>query len=219
MEQLIDIPYSKLKENKRGYEIMLLRDLHDNTFPELAKKYGVSVGVISNNYYKMKSRQIHLYTNHLSIVSGQADTVDFGKLYSKLYECYQDYKYITAYLEREYTEALLEYRAGEPGLPDVFLDTLPPFKENWSRHIINRVVEMREEKKLTYTQIGQRLKMTVKSAESIYQHYYHDKFMKLSDKIMARTGGKDIRRKYYNITSNSKKRYDLLCQDYPAYQK
>ena len=35
---LKNIPYSVLKQNGRAYEMMLLRDQHDNTFADIAKE-------------------------------------------------------------------------------------------------------------------------------------------------------------------------------------
>lgn len=33
-----DIPYSVLKEDKQGFEILMLRDQNNNTFTDIAKK-------------------------------------------------------------------------------------------------------------------------------------------------------------------------------------
>lgn len=214
MSRLTDVPYSNLKANRQDYEIMLLRDLYNNTFADIAKAFAVSVSTASNSYYRIKWKQLRCYINHLAIVNGHESTAMFKKLLRQVYDCYQDCKYVSAYFETKYQEILAEYRDGEPGLREQFLAALPPFKEKWSSHMISRVVELREDKKLAYPQIAQKLKMTSKSAEWIYQHYYHQKFMALSDKIMVDTGETDIRRKYFKQTSDSKKRYALLRRDY-----
>lgn len=217
MGKRIDIPYSKLKENKRAYEIMLLRDLYDNTFTAIAEEYGVSVATITSNYYRVKVRQLRFYINHLAIVDGHESTAKFRELLYKAHDCYQDYRYVTAYFEKEYKKVLSEYRAGEPGLPESFLAALPPFKEKWSQYIVNRVVKMREEEKFSFVAIGIKLKMTTKSAEHIYRYYYHKKFLALSERIMVKNRETDLRRKYFDITRNNKKRYEMLCQDYPEF--
>lgn len=219
MGELSDIPYSKLKANKRAYEIMRLRDLCDNTFTAIAQEYGVSIATITSNYYRVKIRQLRFYINHLAIVNGHESTAEFRKLFYKVNDCYQDYKYVTAYFEKEYKNLLTEYRAGEPGLPESFLAQLPPFKEKWSKYIVSRVVKMREEEHRTFVAIGVKLKMTTQSAEHIYGHYYHEKLLALSKRITAKNNLKDVHRKYFDLTRGSKKRYEMLCEDYPEFTK
>lgn len=219
MGKLTDIVYKCLKENERAYEILLLRDLHDNTFTALAEEYGVCVATVMSTYYQIKIRQIRLYINHLAIVHGHETTTSFMELFHKANDCYRDYKYVTGYFEKEYPDILTEYRAGEPGLPKPFLASMPPYREAWSKYTIRRVVKLREDEKLTYIEIGRKLKMTASSTEHIYQHYYHKKFLDLSNKIIAATGKTNLRRDYYRITRNSKKRLKLLLADYPEFPK
>lgn len=218
MGKLIDIPYSKLKENKRAYEIMLLRDLYDNTFTAIAQEYGVSVATITSNYYRVKIRQLRFYINNLAIVNGHESAAEFRELLHKVYDCYQDYRYVTAYFEKEYKDVLSKYRAGEPGLPDSFLATLPPFKEKWSKYIVSRVVKMREEK-LSFLAIGIKLKMTQEKARDIYEWFYHKQWLAARDKVRETYfDGKDDLdnlRDYYKKYRTAKKRLAAIMSDYP----
>lgn len=67
---LSDIPYKNIMNTGRKYDVWVLRDVYGNTFPDIAKEYGVSVGTIVDNYYKILRLKARYYVNHLSIVHG-----------------------------------------------------------------------------------------------------------------------------------------------------
>lgn len=58
MSVLKDIAYSKLQQNERAYEVMLLRDQYDNTFTDIAKKYEISVTRALDIYRRLKIEQV-----------------------------------------------------------------------------------------------------------------------------------------------------------------
>ena len=49
-----DMPYSELNQDKRAYEIMLLRDQHGNTFTDIAKEFEISPQRAIQIYNKLK---------------------------------------------------------------------------------------------------------------------------------------------------------------------
>lgn len=57
---LKDIPYSELKEDRRAYDIMILRDQYNNTFADIAKEYGISLVRARELYSRIKVKQIRL---------------------------------------------------------------------------------------------------------------------------------------------------------------
>ena len=73
-----DIPYSELKEDRRAYDIMLLRDQYNNTFTDIAKEYGISLVRARELYSRIKIKQIRLYIRHISIALGYDNTVEKG---------------------------------------------------------------------------------------------------------------------------------------------
>lgn len=103
---LKDIPYDTLKQNSRDYEILTLHDHCNKPFSEIALKFELSRLRAVQIYRKMKLRQIYLYTNHLSVVSGHADATQFQKLSTSVLDCYRDYAHVAAYLEKEYNNLL-----------------------------------------------------------------------------------------------------------------
>lgn len=212
MKQLTDIPYSTLKENKCAYEIMLLRDQYDNFYVDIAKEFEISTNRVIQLYHKTKIKQLRLYARHLAIVNGHEDTSAFK--YMPLYDCYGDLKYVSAYLEKEYTEILKEYRAGEPGHSAEFLaELLPPILEV-SDDMTRQVVDLRENEKKTFIEIGRVMKMTKEQARNTYQRFYHKKWLAACDTVKE-TYNKDNFRNYYNEYRMAKKRLESLMQDYP----
>lgn len=198
MGKLIDIPYSKLKENERDYEIMLLHDQHDNSYTDIAKEFKISISRVAQLYYKTKLKQLRLYARHLAIVHGHNDTSAFQRM--PLYDCYRDYKYISAYWEKEYAEILKEYRAGEPGHSAEFLAELPPSIKEVSDDMIQRVRNLREDENKTFIEIGREMKMTKEKVRDIYY------------------GGNDDwdnLKNYYNEYRTAKKRFEGITKDYP----
>lgn len=218
MNQLIDIPYSKLKENKRAYEILLLRDLHDNAYTDIAKELNVSAALVISNYYTVKIRQMRYYINHLAIINGHQNIDDFRKVYHHAHDCYQDPRYVTAYFEKEYGEILSEYRAGEPAIAEQFIQNLPPFKIKWSKNTISRVIEMREVERKSFAEIGKEIKATKSKAEHLYEWYYHQKWLTVCDKVRETYYGgqrSDDFKDHYKEYKTAKKRLENVIKDYP----
>lgn len=219
---LEDVKYECLKENPVKYEIMLLRDLYDNSYADIAKEYELSTQRVMQNYYQVKLRQARLYIQHLSIVHGYDNTTSFRELFNQAEDCYKDWQYAVAYLEKKYKTILDEYRAGEPGMPIDFLSKVPPLKKKWSNKMISEVIRLREVEKESYIEIGRKFNITKFKAESIYDYYYHRKFYAIIDDLKKKLGekkGNQICDYYHRERSwcKPKRRYDRICNDYPEY--
>ena len=217
MCKLTDIPYSALKENRRAYEIMLLRDRYDNTYADIAKEFEISPRRIIQLYHDTKIKQLRLYARHLATVHGHDDTSAFK--YMPIYDCYRDFKYVSAYLEKEYTEILKEYRAGESGHSARFLAELPPLIEKVSDEMMEQVKTLREDEKKTFIEIGHEMKMTKEKAIDTYDWFYHKKWLAARDKIKNTyfdgSDDHDNLRDYYNQYRTAKKRLESIMKDYP----
>lgn len=214
---LSDIPYKKIVDFGRKYDVWVLRDVYGNTFADIAREYGVSVACILNDYQKILSLKSRYYINHLSIVYGYQDTENFKKIWIDAINCYYGKKYVVAYFEKEYADVLSEYRQGEPGMPEQFLRDLPPFRNEFSKQTVSSIIRLRETNGMTYAAIGKRLHMTKEKAENLYNHHYHILFHQLSEKLMKITGDIGLHRRYQDIfqVGSGKKRYDRLVNDYP----
>lgn len=214
---LSDIPYKNIMENNRMYDVWMRRDVYDNTFAEIAKEYGVSVNTVIDNYNKILRLKIRLYVNHLSIVYGCENTAYFRKIWGNAYECYAGEKYVVAYFEKEYADILSAYRNGEPGMPDRILRDLPPLQNEFSRHTVSSVIQLRETNGMTYAAIGTRLSLTKEKAEYLYNRYYHVLYNELLEKIIEITGDKNLCDRYRKAipVGYGKKMYDCLIKDYP----
>ncbi len=219
VNMLNKIPYNTLKLKPRDYEILLLRDLYDKTYTDIAKEFEISPRRVTQVYYRMKRKQIRLYINHLSIVNGHENVRQFMELYRTVYECYRDDTYAVAYLEKKYKASLAEYRAGEPGMPQQFIKSMPPFKPDFGEKLIKRVIEMREVEKKSYVEIGKELRITRSKAHDEYEMFYHKKVMAYIDTLQAQTNSlseKDFFLDHYfrsNVTS--KNRYELILWEHP----
>ena len=214
---LNDIPYKDIVNKGRKYNVWLLRDVHNNTFGDIAKEYGISVAAIVSDYHKILFWKLRYYVNHLSVMYGYKDTTHFGKIQNNARNCYCGEKYIVAYFEKEYADILNEYRGGEPGMPEQILRDLPPLRNRFSKQTISSVIRLRETNGMTYAAIGKRLHMTKEKAQDLYNRYYYNLYYLLSEKLIEITGNKDVRRKYQNAfyVGNGKKKYDCLLNDYP----
>lgn len=214
---LSDIPYEKIKDNGRKYDVWVLRDVYGNTFSDIAREYGISVACVISNYDKIIALKIKYYVNHLSIVHGFENTVHFRKMWHTAYDCYRGLKYVAAYFEKEYADILREYRSGEPGMSKLVLRDLPPLRKEFSKRTISSIIRLRETDGMTYAAIGKRLRMTKETAEGLYNHHYHTLYYQLSEKLMEITGDDDLRRKYRDAfqVGSGKKKYDSLVSDYP----
>lgn len=218
---LNEIPYKKIMEHGRRYEVWVLRDIYENTFADIAGEYGVSVACIMSDYEKILLLKMQCYVNHLSLVYGYEDTAHFRSIWSSANDCYCSRKYIVAYFEKEYAAILSAYRNGEPGMPERFLQDLPPLRTKFSKQTVSSVIRLRETDGMTYAAIGKRLRMTKEKAEHLYNSYYHNLYYTLTEKLIETTGDKNLRDKYRKNfqVGNGKKKYDCLINDYPELRK
>ncbi|MCI8842902.1 MAG: hypothetical protein HFF08_02170 [Oscillospiraceae bacterium] len=214
---LSDIPYKNLLDKGRKYDVWMLRDVYNNTFADIAREYRVSVSTIVSDYEKILFLKTKYYINHLSIVQGYENTAHFRKIWWSAFDCYCGIKYVVTYFEKEYADILKEYRNGEPGMPDEMIQALPPLRSKFNKRVISNIIYLRETEGLTYAAIGKRLRVTKEKANNLYNHYYHDLYFQLSERIMNITGDMDLRDKYQKAfhVGNGKKQYDCLVEDYP----
>lgn len=214
---LSDIPYQLIKDSGRKYDVWVLRDVYNNTFVDIAREYSISVATVVCDYDKIISLKIKYYTIHLSIIHGFEDTVHFRKMCLAAYDCYCDLKYVVAYFEKEYAEILSEYRNGEPGMSELILRDLPPFRNEFSKRTISSIIRLREANGMTYAAIGKRLHMTKEKAKDLYNHHYHVLYDKLSKKLRDIAGDIDLRSKYWEAfqVGSGKKKYDCFVKEYP----
>lgn len=214
---LKDIPYSVLKEDGRAYEIMLLRDQYDNTFTDIATEFELSVARVTQIYYRLKIKQIRLYINHVSVALEHDNTAQIREVFNGAKECYQDYSYACAYLEKKYKDILTEYRDGEPGMPAQFIKGMPPFKPKLSKKVIARVVEMREVEKASFIAIGKELRITQAKAKCTYEIFYHEQVLELvkalQDKVESDKEKRAIWEYCFRGYRSAKKRYDMLTKE------
>lgn len=213
---LKDIPYSTLKQNKREYEILLLRDLYGNTYTAIAKELEISTARVIELYHRIKRKQTSLYINRIALILGHSNTLEVRKIYNAAYEFYCDCSYAVAYLERKYKDILTEYRGGEPGMPMEFLKKLPPFKARLTKKQIARVIEMRETEKATFVVIAKEMHLTPEKAKRIYDFFYHQKVLKLVETLQARAESQEeeyaIWKQYFRGHKSPKKCYDMLIE-------
>lgn len=214
---LNDIPYEKIIDSGRKYEVWVLRDIYDNTFTDIAREYGVSLVCVISDYNKILSLKLNYYMNHLSIVHGYKNTVYFRNICSNADDCYRDRKCVVAYFEKEYATILNKYRNGAPGMPERVLRELPPLRNEFTERTISSIIRLRETDRMTYAAIGKRLRMTKSKAEDLYNRHYHVLYYQLSEKLMEITGDMDLRYKYRKAfrVGSGKKKYDSLVSDYP----
>lgn len=213
---LKNIPYRTLKRDQRGYEIMLLRDQQGSTFADIAKECSISVASATQIYYKIKIKQIRLYMNHIAFLFKCEDDSQINEIYNNAYACYQDWGYACAYLEKKYNDILTDYRDGEPGMPAQFLKNMPPYKAKLSEAAVTLVVELRETKKMSFTAIGEELRITQAKARHTYEWFYHEKVMELvralQDQAESAEEKAAIGDYYFRTYKTAKKRYDMLTK-------
>lgn len=211
---LKDIPYFVLKENMRRYRVMLLCDIDGQTFTGIAKRLGLTASQVSLMYNKTKVKQRNLYINHLSIALGYNDRIQVEKIYAQAYECYQSRTYACAYLEKEYRDILTEYRAGEPGMPEKFVENMPPLRGELTEVEVMRIVQMREEQRFSYIDIGIEFNITKEKAKHTYDRYYHTKSLELISVLEKAANSNiekmEIRNYFFGNSFSAKKRYEML---------
>ncbi len=215
---LREIPYHTLKNhNPQSYEILLLRDYQGYTFGSIAKEKEQSAVWVREVYRRTKVSQIKLYINHLALVNGHENVKEFKSLYNDIFEWYQDSQHAVAYLEMQYNDTLTEYRSGEPGTSEQFINSLPPFQEKLYIIHIKLVLILRDKRKESFVKIGNKLHMTSFKAKSIYEQYYGTKVRELVRWIEADQQIKSgaIWDCYFRNNLSNKKRYELILQNYP----
>ncbi len=209
-----DIPYSVLKEDERTFRIMTLRDQYGNTFQSIGKEYGISVARVVQIYHRTKIRQARLYINHISIVLGYEDTSKIRKVYEQAYNWYQEREYACAYLEKQYKDILDEYRCGEPGMPQWFMKSMPPLRPELGKKAIARLIEMRENKKMSFAAIAKELRITPSKARHTYESFYHQKVVEIIKDLQEKEGNcrekTDIWERYFKGTVSAKRLYEEL---------
>lgn len=211
-----DIPYRTLKQDKRAYEIMLLRDQYENTFADIAKEFEMSVAWVVQIYNKLKVQQSRLYINHIAEVLGHENTSQVREVFDAAYKCYKDFSYACAFLEKKYTDILTTYRDGEPGMPPSFIKSMPPFKPKLSKKTIARVIEMREVQKKSFIAIAKELRMTQAKARHTYEAFYHKKVLELIIDLQEKAETDEEKRAIweycYRGYKSAKTRYDMLIK-------
>ena len=209
--------YRELQKDRRAYEIMLLRDQQGKTFTDIAKEYEISSAWAVQKYNRLKMKQIRLYINHIAAVLGHESTSQVESVFQNAYECYQDWTYACAYLEKRYKDILMEYRDGEPGMPTQFIKDMPPFKPKLSKKTVARVIELREAEKASFVTIAKELRMTQAKARHTYEMFYHKQVIALikalQEKAESREEKETIWNYYFGRYHSSKKRYDMLTKE------
>lgn len=213
---LNDTPYDVLKEDERAYQIMLLRDQYNNTFHDIAKEFRISVKRVTDIYRRQKFKQIRLYINHISLVLGYEDHSQIKKFYEQAEECYQDRRYACAYLEKNYKDILTEYRNGEPGMPQEFMESLPPLKRKLSKKTVARIIERKETEQASFVEIAKEFGITQQKAKHTYDWYYHTKVLELIEILQKNAASEQEKSEIWEYCFrnhySSKKRYEMLTK-------
>ena len=171
---------------------MLLHDRHALTFVDIAKCYFHTSAQVEQLYSKQKNRQIRLYFSNPVYVPGYRKAREF---YHQVNECCQNKACISAYFEVRYAAILQEHRAGEPGAPLSFLMSLPPFRPKPNEDEILKIAEMRENKLMSFAEIGIRMYITRAKAVHTYHSYYHEKVIMLFRELQNKTASEKEKRK------------------------
>lgn len=214
---LKDIPYSTLKKDQRAYDILMLREQHQNTFANIAKEYGISTERVITLYFQIQIKKIRLYVSHIAFVLGHEGISTIRKEVDTVFDCYREYPYICAYLEKKYERILTEYRGGEPGCPEAFIKSLPPLKPEPDREMIARIVEMREIEKASFIAIGKEMDMTPEKARHTYEMFYHlqvlDHVNRLQKEAKTADEARAIWDRYFRPHRSAKKMYERMMAD------
>ena len=217
MTKLTDIPYNTIKENTRAYEILLLRDRNGSTYADIGKQYNLSAIRVAQIYHKLKFKQIRLYIRHIAFTLGHENTAEIRDEYTAAYEGYQDWRCACAYLEKTYGDRLTAYRGGEPGMPEAFIKALPPLKCKFGEKTTSRIIQMREEEKLTFIAIAEKLWITPAKAKQLYNGYYHEQVMAVIQALQERAQTKEekdaIHSGYFHSKLSAKQYYEWLTRE------
>ena len=157
---------------------------------------------------------MRLYIRHVSIVFGHENTSQIKKVYNDAYDCYQDWPYACAYLEKKYKAILNEYRGGELGMPMPFIRRMPPFKPKLSKKTVARVVEMREAERASFVTIAKELRMTQAKAKRTYEMFYHKQVLELIKALQEKAESHKEKEAIWDYcfkgNKSAKKRYETL---------
>lgn len=212
-----DIPYSDLKEDQRAYDMMMLRDQYNVKFADIARNYKISTARVRQIYDTIKVRQARLYIRHISIALGHENMEKIKKVFVAANECYQDWSYACAYLEKKYKKILAQYRDGEPGASKQMIENLPPLKQKMSKETMSRIVEMRENEKATYAAIAKEMRITPEKARHTYNRFYHQQVLDYIDALEKKAKSKDeklaIWSRYFRNNKSAKKRYEMMMEE------
>lgn len=214
---LQDIPYSELKKNERAYRILLLRDQEGKSFTQIASEFHISTEQVRYFYHKHKRKQIELYINHISFVMGHENKHLIKDIYYQVNDWYQDWAFSCGYLEHKYEDILWEYRQGEPGMPQEFIEKIPPFRSGLNNAEIANVIHMREVSHMTFIQIGKALNITTEKAKHTYNLFYQSLALILFEIYRTQAASEEEKneiwqRCFYRCRS-AKKRCLLLLQE------
>ena len=215
---LVEIPYSEITKDERAYEMMLLRDQYNNTYADIGTEFKVSGERVRAIYEKIKLKQIRLYINHLSIVYGYGNTSYFSNIYYIADKCYLTRRNTAIYFEKEYGDVLTEYRKGEPGIPERFLEELPRLITEVNNETIGRIIYLHEVEKKKFSDIGKEFQLLPAKARDVYDSYYRCQIIAIWEIISDGNIDNSIWN-FYPHTQNSKILYDYLKRDFPQFFK
>ncbi len=184
---MAETPYSVLTEDSLTYRIVLSREQKGMSFASIGRELGVSATRAANLYGSWKYRQARLYVSHLSIALDR----DIEELRQELWQadmCYRREDYVCGYFEKKYPELLRVYRGGEPGMPQSFLDKIPPLQVELPQETCDRIVELRDQG-LTSGQVGRILNLTKDRVRQEYDKHYLAKVQALCDQLSSGLSG------------------------------
>ena len=137
-------------------------------------------GILSSCFEAVSYTHLDVYKRqHIASVLGYESASQVENVFRNAYECYRDWTYACAYLEKKYKDILIEYRDGEPGMPIQFIRNMPPFKPKLSKKTVARVIELREVEKASFVTIAKELRMTQAKARHTYEMFYHKQVIAL----------------------------------------
>lgn len=166
-----NLPYTTLKENPKNYKIMLYREQYG--LEKTAARFNLSKKRLTEIYDQMKWLQAQLYAGHMAVVLGHESADIMFTILKYVNHCYQNYTYTAAYFEKTYPDVLAEYRNGEPGMSQEFLQKLPPFHYALPEEIIYIIVDMKDKKGLPFEKIADCFQLTPEKVKYEYHSFYH----------------------------------------------
>lgn len=211
------IPYYSLKEDdERAYGFMLLREQFGLTYSYIAEENNLSPERVMQLYCRVKNRQIQLYINQIAFTLGHKDKSKIQNIFDEAYKCYRSRAYACAYMEKKYSDILTEYRHGEPGMPELFLKSIPPFRPKLSKKIFESIIEMRDKDNAAFKDIAKELNISSHKAKSTYDSYYHHKTLKIIKSLEESVENEQERIELWEYCFNNnyaaKKRYEMMLK-------